>query len=342
MLKMLSLPVGLLLPALACAQYTAFIQQDTAIKWAAECDKIVYLVPKVKDYSIKEFYLSGLEKGTVNSYLLDKDKHSVTGIQRTFTNLKKPAWLEQHQSEPGPFVNGSREWYFIKNGTTWDGYRVAGISADSCCGCDETDAIMVKQVLYYKNSRLFTYNVLLSPLCARQTTPGKAAWYPLANVAYNPEPDNGGPLSLDKDLLLIGTEPVQYSFGEKAKSGNDSVLGTMMPWIVREIVSDITNGRVKAHEPESGKIIPADKFLTWNMPVDTVLVTDNDKVRYELVQNSLDLNSIHDIRIQQEWYFNFKNEKLYSRIKSVELYKRIYFNDGVTLRGTMLLCRINY
>ncbi|MEK7224834.1 MAG: hypothetical protein AAB221_04040, partial [Bacteroidota bacterium] len=48
--------------------YAIPIQHDTAIQWAAECDKVVNLSPKIKEYSLKKWYLEKLKSSSVTAY----------------------------------------------------------------------------------------------------------------------------------------------------------------------------------------------------------------------------------------------------------------------------------
>ena len=76
--------------------YTAFIQRDSEIKWAAECNKIINLTPKVGDYSIKQFYLTKLKNSSVNCYNLNDDKRSVSATTFSNTNLQRQDWLNDY------------------------------------------------------------------------------------------------------------------------------------------------------------------------------------------------------------------------------------------------------
>jgi len=328
--------------------YTAFIQQDTAIKWAAECNKIIDLTPKVGDYSIKQFYLNKLKNGNATCYRLNDDKRSVSPTNFGNTNLQRQDWLNGLSLDHSLLNNNNTQqedhWNFIDKKDQSKGFRVKGISKDSCCGCDESDAARVKQILYYKNNRLFTYNVFLSPLCARKEA-GAASWYPISNVAYNPQPGDNKKIVLNKDLVLINTCNILYQFINGQNSSPDSILSIGSHFIIQQILEDISSGKIKAYDPQSGKLIPAKKITTWRMGKDSISVPvfdSNGNIKGSMaISRERNPNSLSQIRVQQEWYFDFKNEKLYSRIKWVELLEEIYTSTGIDL-GTVSFCRIYY
>ncbi len=320
--------------------YTAFIQQDTAIKWAAECNKIANLTPKVSDYSIKQFYLAKLKTGKANGYKLNDDKRSVSPINLGTMNLARPDWLEGHDSK---FFSNENIWAFIDKKDPVKGYRLSKISNNPCCGCDETDAVMVKQLLYYKNSRFYIQDVFLTPLCARKDEEDKAAWYPICNVAFNEQPDNHKPIALSKDMVLVNSQKLSYNFKKDINTPEDSVLTVGTEFIFDLLFQDIYHGKIKAIDPQTGKGIPGKKFSTWGMSKILVPVyneygnvTGNKEVTMERNPNALS-----QIRIQQDWYFDFKNEKLFSRIKMVELIQDVITSTGVFI-GTTAFCRFNY
>jgi len=320
--------------------YTAFIQQDTAIKWAAECNKIVNPIPKVSDYSIKQFYLARLKNGKANCYVLNSDRRSVSPTTAGSMNLNRQDWLAGLSAK---FLSVEKTWVFIEKNDPVKGYRLNGTSNDPCCGCDEADALRVKQILYFKNHRFYIQNVFLSPLCARKDTADKASWYPVCNVAYNPEVDKNKPIVLSKDVLLINTEEVTYNFKLNENDASDSVLTIGGDHIIQRLFDEITAGKIKAWDFNKGKLIPAKQFSSWGTPRFLVPKFDQNGEQVSATEVAQERNpdSISQIRIQQEWYFDFKNEKLYSRIKWIDLVEKVYTSTGIFL-GTTPFCRIRY
>src|SRR5258705_3300444 len=335
-------------PAQKNNYYTIHIQLDTAIQWAAECDKVVNLSPKVSEYSLKKWYLDKLKNGSVTAYAKEKGSSAVSSYSLSLPRLEKQDWLKDLSVEISP-VRHPREWYFIDNSIPKDNYervKYRGgnlkFSADSCCGCDEADAFGVKQVLNYKNGKFSIYNVFISPLCARKTDKPPFDWYPLCNVAYNDNAERKFP-GLSNDAVLLNTDEVDYEFSRENPSPFDSVLTVFRTDIGSLIYQDVLKGRIKPIDIKSGKPMPVNKFLTWKMPSDTMAVYDIKDIskitEYRVVQAERSSSEFSRLRIKQDLYFDFKNERLYSVIRSVIIMLPVRSYDGIT-RGYMSYCKI--
>lgn len=328
--------------------YTIPIQHDTAIQWAAECDKVVNLSPKINEYSLKKWYLDKLKTGSITAFIKNSGSSSVSSYSLSLPGLEKQDWLKglnpelTHNKYP-------YQWFFIDKSfpeNNSDRRKYSGgalkFSADSCCGCDEADAFRVKQVLNYKNGRFSIYDVFISPLCARKTDKAPFDWYPLCNVAYNDNAERKFP-GLSKDVVLLNTDEVDYDFSLENPSALDSVLTVYRTDIGSLIYQDVLKGRIKPIDIESGRPMPINKFLTWQMPSDTMAVYDiNDPSKiteYRVVQSERSSSEFSHLRIKQDLYFDFKNERLYSVIRSVKIMLPIKSYDG-SIRGYTPYCRL--
>lgn len=326
--------------------YTIHIQLDTAIQWAAECDKVINLSPKINEYSLKKWYLDKLKNGSVNAYTKVKGSSAVTSFSLSLPGLEKQDWLKGLSVEISP-VKHPREWYFIDNSIPADNYervKYRGgnlkFSADSCCGCDEADAFRVKQVLNYKNGKFSIYNVFISPLCARKTDKPPFDWYPLCNVAYNDNLERKFP-GLSKEVVLLNTGEVDYEFSNENPSPFDSVLTVYRTDIGSLIYQDVLKGNIKPVDFQTGKPMTVKKFLTWQMPADTVAdIGDEGQItKYRVVQQERSSSDFSRLRIKQDLYFDFKNERLYSVIRSVIIMLPVKSYDG-SIRGYTPYCRL--
>ena len=328
--------------------YTIHIQLDTAIQWAAECDKAVNLSPKVSEYSLKKWYLDKLKNASVTAYTKVNDRSAISSYSLSLPGLEKQDWLKGLSVEVSPLKHPN-QWYFIDNSlpkNNFERLKYRGgnlkLSADSCCGCDEADAFRVKQVLNYKNGKFSIYNVFISPLCARKTDKPPFDWYPLCNVAYNDNAERKFP-GLSKDVVLLNTDEVDYEFSRENPSPLDSVLTVYRTEIGSLVYQDVLKGRLKPIDIETGKPMPVNKFLTWKMPSDTMPVYDlNDPTKiteYRVVQQERSSSEFSCLRIKQDLYFDFKNERLYSVIRSVIIMLPFKSNDG-SIRGYTPYCKI--
>ena len=329
--------------------YTIPIQHDTAIQWAAECDKVVNLSPKIKEFSLKKWYLDKLRNSSVAAYKKNAGSSSVSSYTLSMPELKTQDWLSGLSIEVWANHHPA-EWTFVDKTVPRPDYervkyrsRSLNLSADSCCGCDDADAFRTKQILNYKNGKFSIHNVFISPLCLRQTKTPPADWYPLCNVAYNDNMERKFP-GLSKEVVLLNTNEVDYDFNRLAPSAYDSVLTVYRTDIGSLIYQDILKGRLRAFDIETNKLIPVKKLLTMGMPADTAAVYDiNDPskiIEFKVLQAERSSTDFCRIRIKQDLYFDFKNERLYSVIKSVKLLEVFYLPDGRTVRGVAVFCRL--
>lgn len=323
------------------------IQHDTAIQWAAESDKVMNLTPKANGLSLKKWYLDRLKGSSVKAYRTDGRFFSSYPL--SMPGLQTQEWLKGLAIELSAH-RFPQEWYFFDKTLPADDYnrykarvRNLNLAADSCCGCDEADAFRAKQVLSYKNGKFKIYNVFISPLCARQTASPPSDWYPLCNVAYNDNTERKF-LGVSKDVMLLNTNELDYNFDTENPSGLDSVYTSYRSDIGNLIYQDILLGRLRPVDAQTGKPIPVKKLLTIGMPADTLMAFDADDpeklTAYRVIQKQRNPRDFNRIRIKQELYFDFKNERLYSVIKSATLMMVIYAYDGKTVRGTAPFCRL--
>ena len=143
--------------------------------------------------------------------------------------------------------------------------------------------------------------------------------------------------------MLLNTDEVDYDFSRENPSPFDSVLTVYRTDIGSLIYQDVLKGRLKPVDPITGKAIPVNKFLTWEMPADTMAVYDiNDPSKinaYRVVQAERSSSEFSRLRIKQDLYFDFKNERLYSVVRSVVIVLVVKAYDG-SIRGTFPYCRL--
>ncbi|MBI5856157.1 MAG: hypothetical protein HZB42_00800 [Sphingobacteriales bacterium] len=320
------------------------IVHDTAVQWTAESDKVINLSYPGK--SLKTWYLDKLKKGTVITYTKERGSKSVSTDEITMPSLSKPDWQKGLAVETSPYRHPT-EWYFADNSK--EGYErfkyrggVLTFTADSCCQCDDADAFRAKQILNYKNGKFTIWNVFISPLCARPTPSPPFEWYPLCNVAYNNSPDRKIPQP-GNDVILLNTDEVDYDFSHEQPSTYDTVLTSNGTDIGSLIYQDILKGNIRPVEAETGQPIPVKDLLTRGMPADTVSVPDPDDpykvTAYKVLQQERSSRDFNRIRIKQDLYFDFKNERLYSVVRSVILLQVARLPNGI-IRGQYAFCRL--
>jgi hypothetical protein len=313
--------------------YTSFLENDQSINWAAEYSTIVNLTPVSNTLSLKKYYLDRLRKDSVRSYLIED--HVVNGNRWiSDKTLTRQDWLKDHYPVPS---DRPERWEFRDRKHTGSGYRVSGFSDDECCGCDEADAFLVNQLLIYSHSKFTTRNIFLSPLCARRTSDGMASWHAMGKFAFNTT------ATRPATAAFLTSNTVTYSADAHDSLFEVNALTLGDPMIVDHLLKDLRTGKLFAEDPETGKKITYVELLTHNMPADTVEVLDIDMTvsSYQVVQRELDPSDIAAIRLEQDWYFDIKSEKLFSEVRSVLLMMKVNGPDG-TLLGVRPFVKVRF
>lgn len=317
------------------------IVHDTISQWSARSEKIINLTPLKKEHSLKKWYLEKLKNGVVTAYAQKEGRNYFSPYELSIPQLTTQDWLKGLVVETSP-MKTLQEWYFVD--TTISGYEkykyrggVFNPVADTCCGCDDADAFRTKQILNYRDGKFSINNIIVSPLCARQTEKPPFDWHALCNVAeYHAE--SRFPV-ISKDAILLNTNELTYHFDRKNPSPDDRILTINKTDIGSLIYQDILKGNLKAIDVESGKVIPAKKLLSFGMSSDTTASFHEDPVRITVVHRERSSSDLNCIRIKQDFYFDFKNERLYSVVRSVTLMEIIYLPNGV-VRGLRSFCRL--
>jgi len=318
------------------------IIRDTVFQWTAESDKVISFQAS-GTINLKTWYLDKLKNDTILIYSKKRGDPFVQSSNLSLPGLRKPEWLKGLIAEIPP-NQYRQEWYFSDTTVQgYDRYKYRGgiltFNPDSSSNCDDANAFRAKQVLNYKNGRFSIWNVFISPLCARKTGAAPFEWYPLVNVAYN---DNAGRKfpGAGKDVLLLGTNEIDYDFSFDGSNEYDTVLspGTDIGSLIYQ---DVLKSNLKPVDIVTGKLIPIRNFLTRHMLADTVMSYDPDHrdklIAYRVVQQERSSREFSRLRIKQEFYFDFKNERLYSVIKSVKL-MLVARNPDNSIRGIYPYC----
>ncbi len=109
------------------------------------------------------------------------------------------------------------------------------------------------------------------------------------------------------------------------------------------ILESIRSGKLKAIDPQTGKLIPGNKILTWKQSTDTVMIVDEktQENHYKILQPEINPTSLSRIRVYQDWYFYPSSGKLQSQVTKIELLMELHSMTG-EIRGFVPFCRINY
>jgi hypothetical protein len=127
---------------------------------------------------------------------------------------------------------------------------------------------------------------------------------------------------------------------EKESSVSSFETGNSIPQL---LLQAIEKGKLKAFDSWTDKPIPANKIYTWQMRIDTIDVSgDSGNPKYDVVQKLRTANDIPRIRVCQDWYFDLEDNKLFTRIKWIELMESDPLGFNMENRDIVPFCRIYY
>jgi hypothetical protein len=157
----------------------------------------------------------------------------------------------------------------------------------------------------------------------------------ILTVASIPALAQNNALLLKHDTIKLSSENANWllppAFKSKGKTVGDYFLNA------------IEKGKLKAFDPETGKPIPANKILTWNMPVDTVMKYDlnGDNIGMEIRQQVIGAEKFTKITIMQDLYLDPLSSKIFNRINYIDLLIEVQNYSGGVM-GFRPFCRIKY
>jgi hypothetical protein len=311
--------------------YTHYLENNPKIQWAIEVDAVANLSPASNTISLKNYFFEKLSSGKQLSYVV-KDGKIIGSYIPPPRQFQKQEWLDSY------YVRRSEYWenWNFHNKRSGSGFRVSGLSNDSCCGCDDYDAFLVKQVISYSNRKFDIKNMLLAPLCARKVDEKSGSWYMLGWFGYNESS------SKPKNAIPLTTTYITYEVDPYDSIRHFDLLTVGEENIMTLLFKDLTSGNLKAVDPETQEPIPTDKILTWGTTNDTVAVDNGfGSVGYVVTERVWDPLEFKRLRLVQEWWFDPKRGKLYSTVKKAIIIRTIYNYEG-GIRGHAQFMEIKY
>ncbi|MFL5786897.1 MAG: hypothetical protein ACJ748_02500 [Flavisolibacter sp.] len=285
---------------------------DENIEWASEYNTLVNLTSK--SASLKKWYL-----------------------QKVKTQVQEPnnEWLKNYTID---ISDDSKEWSIVNKSNPAERTFISSkeFSNKSCCGCDESDAFLVDQILYYQDGFIKIKDAFISPLCLRKSN-DSLKWYPSGKFAFN-----NSYVKNPGTTKLLATRQIKYFIRNDVdeSNGSYSYLTGGTNNLINLILRDVEKGTIKASDPNSGQIIPPHNLLKWNILADTLMVRTADGNDKRIInQRYRKPEDLPLLKITEEFSFDFKTEKLYTVIGSVTLYERIKSPNG-SIIGYKALCKL--
>lgn len=293
-------------------EYGNFLQTDTAIKWSAVYHSILDLTPVNPNFNIQLFYLRKSREGTVTTYEEDSVGFAV------FKKTTPKNTLQERLTKLSPKDQLEKNWRFDVALSQNYIYQREAADCDRCFGSNKISFFRVKQLIYYKDHQLFVENVLIQPLIYKKQfyESDNTIDYVGEPVAFkntnNAQPSSAVFIARTSNLLNFKTFP--YNNKSLILSKTNYSLG---PFLYKEI----KNGFIKAYDTKDDFLpnknyLKSDSIEFYQNPLVEVPLYDTigNTIGFKSFPNPFDYWSLHQFELIQDIYFDFKNEKLYSKV----------------------------
>ncbi len=310
--------------------YTDFIQNDTAIQWAAEYDQILNITPKISRYGIRNFIHAKLLKGEcIDNYTTNND-----GTISTKFCLKDTVL--------GNFINSSINPYGDDYNRTINHNELLAKSSEIKNNYQDYllnnkfHIYKVKQILFYENGKLFVNNALVTPLYLKEeidSSEKRFAWFSVYTSCFNTN-FSSSTQSQKSMFIDLGNAAEKYNLHHNLSDSNPKakVFTKLNPVFSHHLFKDILSNKITVAD-EKGKIITAKKVLNYGNPLVEILGSCDGKGNISkslFLRNEVNIDSFYNFAISQHFHYDSINNILLSEVNYVDFYKRI-FVQGIDL-----------
>jgi hypothetical protein len=310
--------------------YTDFIQNDTAIQWAAEYDQILNITPKISKYGIRNILHAKLMKGEcTDNYTTNSDG----AIKRIF--CLKDTGLNNNifSSNVNPY-----KAYFYDNKNLSEVCNSSEI-ANSYLGNlnkNKFQIYKVKQILYYKNNKLFINNALITTLYLNEFSDSNEfvfSWIPTFTTCFHNKTIAKLTSKQKSRCIDLGESYANYRIlDEEMYESKIKIFTKLNPSFSHHLFQDIFDNKITIVDDKEN-IIPNKKVFDVNNPLIEVPVYDNDgNLRVtKKMRNEVNIDSFYLFEIKQHFYYDSISNILHSEVNYIDLYKRVVTNQGIDL-----------
>ncbi|GAA4340601.1 hypothetical protein [Flaviaesturariibacter amylovorans] len=348
MLRSLCSLIAVLTAAGAAAQqehaYGSFLSTDTTVRWAAEADKVVALLPRVLPQSLNRLYARQLDSGRLRTYRVPGTDLRV----REAGPVSRAQLSERASGDALPDFTRAYKDLPPTVRRRFDSTQAYRFYCDTCRGAD-LELFQLRQLVYLKGGRFYVDNILVSPLEGAPDSSGRAQWAPRFSTSFY----KGGaaPRSNPKDRIYLGTVIINYQFAFDGLRGpaDDRILTVQEPNPVYQLLEAALKGKVKLRNelnPDTRKpfMNPRTFFADFGA-TDTMAVYDvNDPGRvreYVVTRSSLGAEKLAVYGIEQSFYYDTRLQVLFSEVHKVTVKAHVY-NDNGTIRGRRAMASVTY
>jgi hypothetical protein len=311
--------------------YTDFVQADTAIQWAAEYDQILNITPKIARFGIRNIMHAKLMKGDcIDNYTTNEDGAFKTSFCLRDTGLNNNIFW----SNLNPY-----KVYFYDNrnlSSVCNSSEIA-ISYLENLNKNKYQIYKVKQILFYKNNKLFINNTLVTPIYLNQFLDSNElqfSWTPSFTGCLNTK--NEEVLLREKKLKCIdlGESYAMYKILDHGieKSGL-KIFTKLHPILSHHLFQDILDKKITIVDERENRINNNKVFEVNNPPMEIPIYDGGDgrMVKPTIRKNEVNVESFYLFEIKQHFYFDTISNILYSEVNHIDVYKRIITSAGIDL-----------
>ncbi|HMG82219.1 MAG TPA: hypothetical protein VK559_04220 [Ferruginibacter sp.] len=327
--------------------YADFLQKDAKIQWAAEYDQLIEITPLVKKFGITEILSKQIQKnGAVVNY------HIENGTLTRSTSFTVDSFRSDINYS---FGYAPYNKYFLQSNAVYD--TSPFIENEKKCACDGSlhknkfDIYKIKQLIYYKNAKLYVKNILVTPVCLKRVIDSQDSiipqfvWQSAYSSCYNNGQHGALTAAVKSKCIDLGNSEAVYdlSYDINDTTNTANILTKGNPGFSHHLYQDITDGKVTAVDPMNYSVISSKSILQYGVPDMEVPVFDSVGVQIgmDTVHQEVNLDSFYLFNINQHFYFDTANNILYSTVNYINVYKRIITSQGVYL-GTMVFYRVYF
>jgi hypothetical protein len=316
--------------------YLDFIQSDNNIQWAAEYSQVFEITPKIRKYGIKQVLLKQMGKyGCIDSYYIESEEI----VKKIFCKTDSLFGTSLFTSNANPYKS-------YLNNLNIDS-EIPFIANEKKCDCSSNyqdhklDIYKLLQVTYYKNSKLYIKNILVTPLCLQKiidSAKGREfVWETCFSSCFNTS-DNSLIPQQKKRCIDLGSYEQAYDFNYDIKKQNaDAKVFTLKnPVFFRHLYEDILGKKITVAD-ENNNMIPSGKVLEYRNPAIEIPVYDSNGnvITTKKIFPEINPDSFYEFSINQHFYFDTSRKILHSEINYIDVYRNVVTSTGIELGKTI-------
>ena len=316
-------------------EYANFIQSDTTVKWAAVYTSYVNLTPVNPNFSIRNFYVNKLKQQGATAYTEGENAFAVTSSKIDYSK-----YVEGMKKVD--YVPSKMNWWFRfddKKNAIETIFTEESNDCDTCMVKNMVSFFKVKQLLYYKNNQFSIQNILLSPVIyqkEKHTFKENATYFETSNFAFNEI--KSADVAIPATAKLIGRSCNNLVLLPSPDATAENKILTLSDWNLSHIFyHDIKQKKIQAYStnksiyPDSKSILDSRKIEAYENTTMEVPMYDSlgELTGYKKVIPEVNFDSIYNFTLVQDFYFDFTNEKLYSKLIALVPRLPVFTGSGI-------------